>query len=78
MEKHATTSHTNTVMKNAKEMKAGDLIRCGDETAIVLDTHWTTNYPQTQWVTALWCDGTTEEFIPSLDWDSLEVISENR
>lgn len=26
MEKHATTSHTNTVMKNAKGMKVGDLV----------------------------------------------------
>ena len=26
VEKHATTSHTNTVMKNVKGMKVGDLV----------------------------------------------------
>ena len=78
MEKHATTLHTSTVMKNVKEMKVGDLIRFNDQTAIVLDTRWTTNYPQTQWVTGLWCDGTIAEFDTEYHSDSVEIVSEGR
>jgi hypothetical protein len=65
-------------MKNVKEMKVGDLIRCGDETALVLDARWTTNYPQTQWVTTLWCDGTIVDFDTEHHSDSVEIISEGR
>jgi len=78
VEKHATTSLTSIVMKHVKETKAGDLIRFNDQTAIVLDTRWTTNYPQTQWVTALWCDGIISEFPTDYHSDSLEIICESR
>lgn len=59
-------------------MKVGDLVKCGDEFAIIVDVHWTTDYPQTQWVTTLWTDGTIEEFEPRIYEEVLEVISESR
>ena len=65
-------------MKNVKEMKVGDLIRFGDETGIVLGTHWSTNHPQTQWATTLWCDGTIAEFDTEYHSDSVEIVSEGR
>lgn len=57
-------------------MKVGDLVKCGDETALILDSWWTTDYPQSQWVKTLWCDGSIEEF--ELKHIELEVISEGR
>ena len=59
-------------------MKIGDLVKCGDEFAIIVDAHWTTDYSQTQWVTTLWTDGTIEEFEPRLYEEVVEVISESR
>ena len=59
-------------------MKVGDLVKlkCGDEAAVILDNWWTTDYPQYQWIKALWSDGSVEEF-PIKDYE-LEVISESR
>ena len=44
-------------------MKVGDLVRCGSEFAIIIDTRWTTDYPQEQWVTTIWTDGTVEQLL---------------
>ena len=60
-------------MKEMKEMKVGDLIKCGNEVAIVLDAYWTTNYPQVQWIECCFSDGQVEHFDTS-QYGSLEVI----
>ena len=57
-------------------MKVGDVIKCGDDVAVILDSWWTTDYPQSQWIKALWDDGSMEEFEPR--FYDLEVISEKR
>ncbi len=57
-------------------MKVGDLVKCGDETALILDVWWSTDSPQSQWVKTLWDDGSIEEFEPR--FYELEVIGESR
>ena len=54
--------------------QVGDLIRCGEETAVVLDVvPWTTNDPQVLWLECLWSNGDIE----GVDHDDVEVISES-
>ena len=57
-------------------MKVGDVVKCGDETALILDVWWSTDSPQSKWVKVLWSDRSVEEFIPLSH--ELEVISESR
>ena len=57
-------------------MKVGDLVKFGDEVAVVLDSYWTTNHPQVQWIDCCFADGHREDF-PS-QYAELEVISESR
>ena len=55
--------------------QVGDLIRCGEETAVVLDVvPWTTNDPLGLWLECLWSNGDIE----GVDHDDVEVISESR
>jgi len=54
--------------------QVGDLIRCAEETAVVLDVTWTTNDPQVLWLECLWSNGDIE----GVDHDDVEVISESR
>ena len=58
----------------ARLPQVGDLIRCGPETAVVLDVTWTTNDPQALWLECLWSNGDIE----GVDHDDVEVISESR
>ena len=58
-------------------MQVGDLIKCGDEIAVVLVSYWTTSYPQVQWVECCFSDGQVEHFDTS-QYEDLEIISENK
>ena len=58
-------------------MEVGDLVKCGDEVAVVLDSYWTTNCPQVQWVECRFLDGQVEHFDTS-QYEDLEVMSESR
>ena len=58
-------------------MKVGDLVKFGDEVAIVLDSYWTTNYPQVQWIECCFADGQVEH-IDASQCDEAEVVSESR
>ena len=58
-------------------MQVGDLVKCGDEVAIVLDTYYTTNNPQVRWVECRFSDGQVEHFDTS-QYEDLEVISASR
>ena len=62
-------------------MKVGDLIKCGIETAIILETHpyLNTSRPghpldDILWLKCLWCTGDISE----IESDEVEVISESR
>jgi hypothetical protein len=55
-------------------MKVGDLINCGDETALVLDATWTNDYPQVLWLECLWCNGDVE----AIEAGDVELASESR
>ena len=55
-------------------MKVGELVKCGDEFAIVLESHWTTNNPQQLWLECLWSDGSME----GIDAEDVEAISASR
>jgi hypothetical protein len=57
-------------------VKVGDLVKCGNEYGIVIGAHWTTEYPQSQFVTVVWSDGEKDQFEPR--FYDLEVISEGR
>jgi len=57
-------------------VKVGDLVRCGSEFAIIIDTRWTTDYPQEQWVTTIWTDGTVEQLL--VTEHHLELVNESR
>jgi hypothetical protein len=62
--------------------QVGDLIRCAEETAVVIDVTWTTNgalrpssvYPHVLWLECLWSNGDIE----GVDHDDVEVVSESR
>ena len=58
-------------------MKVGDLVKFGDEVAIVLDSYWTTNYPQVQWIECCFADGQVEH-IDASQCTETEVVSESR
>ena len=58
-------------------MKVGDLVKFGDEVAIVLDSYWTTNYPQVQWIECCFADGQVEH-IDASQCNEAEVFSESR
>jgi len=58
-------------------VKVGDLVKFGDEVAVVLDSYWTTNHPQVQWAECCFADGQVEHFDIS-QYDEAEVISESR
>ena len=58
-------------------MQVGDLIKCGDEVAVVLDAYWTTSYPQVQWIECCFTGGQIEHFDTS-QYAEMEVISESR
>ena len=58
-------------------MQIGDLVKCGDEVAIVLYVCWTTDYPQVRWVECRFSDGQVEHFDTS-QYEDLEVISASR
>jgi hypothetical protein len=54
-------------------MKVGDLVKCGDEFAIVVESHWTTNNPQQHWLECLWLvDGSME----GIDAEDVEKVNE--
>ena len=58
-------------------MQVGDLIKCGDEVAVVLEAYLTTSYPQVQWIECRFTDGQVEHFDIS-HHDEAEVISASR
>jgi len=62
-------------------VKIGDLVKCGDETAIVLEVYRYLNKPspghpldELLWLKCLWCSGNTSEIAS----DEVELINESR
>ncbi len=56
-------------------MKVGDLIKCGNEITVIVDTVWTTSEDQHLWLECYWPETNEFEGIPV---DEAELLSESR
>ncbi len=55
-------------------MKVGDLVKCGDEIAVVVDARWSTSEDQQLWLECYWPNGDLE----GIAADDVEIINESR
>ena len=53
-------------------MKVGDLIRCGDEIAVIIDITWSIYQDQQHWLLCYWANGDLE----GIATDEVELLNE--